>query len=300
MTGIDVNGGKTSLTAVGAALFRASHLVLDYDPKVFEDPFAFPLSGAPGLLEEHANTVLTRFIARLGTEAGPRVFRYLRALTVMRSRYAEDELYLAIGRGLTRYVILGAGLDSFAYRHPDLTSSVDVLEVDHPVTQTWKKKRLLELGLHQPPNLMFLPLDLKESSLTDGLSAGRYGLAEPAFVSWLGVTQYLPESAVLRVLQQVGSLPEGTEIVFTYIAPRNTLDGESQRFWDLCSRSTRERGEPWITFFETTRLIRTMKELGFSEIQNLAPKEANARYFAGRRDNLSVAGIEHVMRGRVP
>ena len=152
MRGIEADGGKTSLTAVGAAVFRAAHLVLDDDPKVFEDPFAFALSGASGLLKEHANTVLTRFVARLGTEAGPRVFRYLRALTVMRSRYAEDELYLAIGRGLTRYVILGAGLDSFAYRHPGLTSSAQVLEVDHPVIQKWKKERLLELRLHQPSN----------------------------------------------------------------------------------------------------------------------------------------------------
>jgi methyltransferase (TIGR00027 family) len=299
MSGIEGSGGKASLTAVGAAVFRAAHLVMDDDPKVFEDPFAFALSGAPGLLKEHANTVLTRFVAKLGAEAGPRVFRYLRALTVMRSRYAEDELRLAIERGLMRYVILGAGLDSFAYRHPDLTSSAQVLEVDHPMTQTWKKERLLELGMHQPSNLVFLPLNLKQHSLTDGLTSAGYGPAEPAFVSWLGVTQYLPESVVFRILRQVGSLPDGTEVIFTYVAPRNTLDHESQRLWDICSQSTRERGEPWITFFETTRLIRTMQKLGFSEIQNLAPKEANARYFSGRRDNLSVAGIEHVMRARV-
>ena len=183
MRGIEADGGKTSLTAVGAAVFRAAHMALDDDPRVFEDPFAFPLSGAPGLLKEYANTVLTRFVARLGTEAGPRVFRYLRALTVMRSRYAEDQLCLAIERGLTRYVILGAGLDSFAYRHPDLMSCAQVLEVDHPMTQTWKKERLLELGLHKPSNLVFLPLNLKEHSLTDGLTAAGYGPAEPAFVS---------------------------------------------------------------------------------------------------------------------
>jgi len=296
----NVSGGKTSLTAVGAATFRAAHLALDDHPRVFEDQFAMPFSGAPGSLEEYARTVSARFIARLGPQAGPTVFRYLRALTVMRNRYAEDEFRSAMERGLTRYVILGAGLDSFAYRRLDLAESVQVFEVDHPATQTWKNERLLQLGLHHPSNLISLPLNLKEHSLTDALRAGGYGLEEPAFVSWLGVTQYLPEDAVFRILQEVALLAVGTEIVFTYIVPRVALDDEDQSLLDLFSTSTKERGEPWMTSLETAALIRTLQEMGFSDIQNLAPEEANTRYFADRNDTLRVPGLEHVMCARVP
>src|SRR5262249_2374013 len=154
----------------------------------------------------------------------------------MRSRYAEDEFSSAMERGLTRYVILGAGLDSFAYRHADLAAFVQVFEIDHPVTQSWKQRRLFELGVQRPSNLIFLPLDLSGQSLLDGLRAGGY-TAQPAFLSWLGVTQYLAEDAVFRILQQVTFLAPGTEIVFTYIVPRHTLDDENQRLFTIFTQS---------------------------------------------------------------
>lgn len=300
MIGIRSNG-RASLTAVGAAVFRAAHLALDDDPKVFNDPFALLFSGADGevSLYDHANKILAMFTARLGAKVGPKVFRYLRALTIMRSRYAEDEFSSAMERGITRYVILGAGLDSFAYRHPDLAASVQVFEIDHPVTQSWKQQRLFELGIKQPSNLIFLPLDLNDQSLLDGFSAGGYTAQQPAFVSWLGVTQYLAEEAVFSLLQQVAFLAPGTEIVFTYIVPRHALDGENQRLFTIFTQSVSARGESWVTFFETARLTRRLQELGFTQIKNLRPEEANARYFAGRTDALSVPGLEHVMHARV-
>ena len=300
MSGIIPNR-RASLTAVGTAVFRAAHLALDDDPKVFNDPFALPFSGAGGevSLYDHANKILAKFTARLGPKAGPKVFRYLRALTIMRSRFAEDEFSSAMERGLTRYVILGAGLDSFAYRHPDLAASMQVFEIDQPVTQSWKQQRLFELGVQQPSNLIFLPLDLSDQSLLDGFRAGGYTAQQPAFLSWLGVTQYLAEDAVFRILQQVAFLAPGTEIVFTYIVPRHTLDGENQRLFTIFTQSVSARGESWATFFETARLARRLQELGFTQIKNLTPEEANARYFAGRTDALSVPGLEHVMRARV-
>jgi len=300
MIGIRTNR-RASLTAVGAAVFRAAHLALDDDPKVFNDPFALLLSGAAGEVSvfDHANKILAEFTARLGPKVGPQVFQYLRALTIMRSRYAEDEFSSAMQRGLTRYVSLGAGLDSFAYRHPDLAGSVQVFEIDHPVTQNWKQQRLFELGLQQPSNLILLPIDLSDQSLLDGLRAGGYTVQQPAFFSWLGVTQYLTEEAVFRILQQVAFLAPGTEIVFTYIVPRHTLDGENQRLFTIFTQSVSMRGESWVTFLETARLARRLEELGFTQIKNLRPEEANARYFAGRADALSVPGLEHVMRARV-
>jgi len=197
-------------------------------------------------------------------------------------------------------VILGAGHDSFAYRHPELAASVQIVEIDRPATQSWKQQRLFELGIQQPSNLVFLPLDLNVQSLLDGFRVrGDTTRQQPAFLSWLGVTQYLAEDVVFRILQQVAFLAPGSEIVFTYIVPRQTLDRENQRLLTIFTRSVGARGEPWVTFFETARLTRKLQELGFTQIKNLRPEEANARYFAGRTDALSVPGLEHVMRARV-
>jgi methyltransferase (TIGR00027 family) len=302
MTGTAPNDGpEASITAVTAAVFRAAHLALDDDPKVFDDPFALPFSGAGGQvsLYDHANTVLTKFTSRLGPKAGPAVFRYLRALMIMRSRYAEDELKSAMVRGLRRYVILGAGLDSFAYRHPDLAGSVQVFDIDHLATQRWKQQRLLELGIRQPSNLTFLPIDLNEQTLLNGFRAAGYSLQEPAFLSWLGVTQYLPEEVVFHILQQVAAMPPGTEIVFTYIVREDMLDGEDRQLFAIFAQSAATRGEPWITLFESAGLTRALEGLGFAQIRDLSPEAANARYFDGRRDGLRVPGLEHVMHAQV-
>jgi methyltransferase (TIGR00027 family) len=295
------NGGRASITAVGAAVFRASHLALDDDPKVFTDPFALPFSGAGAELSlyDHASAVLAKFTGKLGPKTGPEIFRYLRALMTMRSRYAEDAFDSAIGRGHSRYLILGAGLDSFAYRRRDLAASVQVFELDRPATQSWKLQRLLELGLQQPSNLAFLPFDLGKETVLKGFRAAGYFLEGPVFLSWLGVTQYLAEVAVFRVLRQVASLAPGSEIVFTYIAPPDTLDDESKRLFAIFAQSTASRGEPWVTFLETAKLTGKLEELGFTHITSLSPEEANSCYFVGRTDGLRVPRLEHLVHARV-
>jgi len=291
---------RASLTAVTAAVFRAAHLALDDDPKVFVDPFALSFSGVAHNVSphDHAGTVLEMFTARLGPKAGPLVFRYLRALMIMRNRYAEDMLLFGIERGLRRYVILGAGLDSFAYRRPDLAGRIQVVEIDHPATQKWKRQRLVDLGLRQPFNLISLPIDLSEQNLLDELSRGDI-TREPVFLSWLGVTQYLRKEAVLRNLQLFTHLASGTEIVFSYIVPHDTLNEENQALFTIFGQSTANRGEPWKTFFKPAELMRQLQELGYKSIENLTPEEANARYFADRKDALHVPGLEHVMRVQV-
>ena len=129
----------------------------------------------------------------------------------MRSRYTEDELSKALARGIKQYVILGAGLDSFAYRRRDLADVLRVFEVDHPATQQWKRVRLQELGIELPPNLTFIPINFEQQTVTAALQAGGYWPEEPAFFSWLGVIGYLTEEATFKTLREVVAAAPGSE-----------------------------------------------------------------------------------------
>lgn len=218
---------------------------------------------------------------------------------VMRSRYTEDALSLAIGRGITRYVILGAGLDSFAFRRRDLTTAVQVFEIDHPASQQWKQQRLRELGIDRPSNLTFLPIDFEKQTLTDGIREGGYPLDQPAFFSWLGVTQYLTREVVLSTLKQIAALASGIEISFTFVVPPSLLAGDEQRMFAMNAAAAAARSEPWISFFEPAELASHLKELGFTRVEHFSPADANVRYFAGRGDGLRAPGVEHVMLAKV-
>jgi methyltransferase (TIGR00027 family) len=290
-----------SLTAIGAARMRAAHLLLDDDPKIFRDDFALRFGGceSEASLRADTSTGLAEIAAKVGPEIAQRVLQAGRAVMIMRSRYTEDALSQAIANGITRYVILGAGLDSFAWRHPQLASRVEVVEVDHPSSQQWKRRRLQELGIDEPPNLKFLPIDFEKQTLLDGLSDGGYPLDKPAFFSWLGVTQYLTRETVLDTFKQVATLGSGTEISFTFVVPQNLLARGDQRSLAMAAAAAAARGEPWLTFFEPDELTRQLQELGLTRVEYLSPEEANIRYFAGRADGLHVPGVEHVMLARV-
>jgi methyltransferase (TIGR00027 family) len=292
---------KASFTAIGAAKMRAAHLLLDEDPKIFRDEFALRFSGSDSeaSLREDTNAMVAEVAAKLGPEAAQRVFQATRAVMIMRSRYAEDALSRAIAGGITRYVILGAGLDSFAWRHPESAAAVEVYEIDHPASQQWKRQRLQELGIDQPSHLTFLPIDFEKQTLLDGLRDGGYPLEKPAFFSWLGVTQYLTREAVLGTLQQLATMASGTEITFTFVVPQSLLEGEDQRFFAMAAAGAAARGEPWVTFFEPDELVTQLEELGFTRVVHFSPDEANIDYFFGRGDGLRAPGGEHVMSAKI-
>jgi methyltransferase (TIGR00027 family) len=290
-----------SLTAIGAARMRAAHLLLDDDPKIFRDDFALRFGGceSEASLREDLSTDVAEIASRIGPEIAQRVLQAGRAVMIMHSRYTEDALSQAIANGVTRYVILGAGLDSFAWRQPQFVSRVEVVEVDHPSSQQWKRRRLQELGIGEPPNLKFLPIDFEKQTLLDGLRDGGCPLDKPAFFSWLGVTQYLTRETVLGTFKQVATLGSGTEIAFTFVVPHNLLAPGDQRFLAMAAGAAAARGEPWLTLLEPDELTRQLQELGLTRVEHLSPEEANIRYFAGRRDGLHVPGVEHVMQARV-
>jgi len=296
-----VEEGSPSATAVMMAMLRAAHLLLDGDPKIFHDRLALGLCGAgnEAALLAALGTVDADIASGATSGFGTALTRYVRANAVMRQRYTEEELKKALERGVTQYVILGAGLDSFAYRRTDLAPVLRVFEVDHPATQQWKSIRLRELKIDLPANLTFVPVDFERQTLAYGLSAASHRSDLPSFVSWLGVTMYLTEAAVFETLRYIASLAPGTEIVFQYALPESLLDDETRHLVASVKRTASSTGEPWLTEFEPTALAAQLKKLGYAHVWDLEPVEADARYFAGRTDGLRTPPHSHLMKARV-
>src|SRR5262249_9352811 len=266
-----------------------------------QDPLALGLSG----LESKAALLaaLAALQAELARQSTPEIaqqlYGYGRAVVALRQRYTEAALDKALERGIEQYVILGAGLASFAYRRQDLAGVLRVFEVDHPATQQWKRARLRELDIPLPHNLTFVPVDFEQQTLADGLRAGGHQSERPTFVSWLGVTVFLTEAAVFETLRYVASLPLGSDIVFEYALREAQLDTEERHRLAVVKALAAARGEPWLSAFEPTELAARVKELGFRQVWDLGPEEANARYFSGRTDGLCIPHMSHIMQAQV-
>jgi len=280
--------GQPSRTAQSTAMQRAAHRLLEV-PLVFEDPLALRMFGARGV------SWLGHNLDRYRTESA----RSLRAFLVLRSRYAEDGLARAVRAGVRQYVVLGAGLDTFAYRNPH-GERLRVFEVDHPTTQAWKRRRLQEQGIDVPRSLTFAPVDFEKQSLADGLRRSGFDRHAPAFVSWLGVTVYLTRPAVMDTLRFVAaSCARGSEIVFDFGVPSELLSERERRARDAAAARVAKIGEPWLTYFDPQELSAEMRALGFRQTSVLDRDEANERYFRGRADGFRVRGSGRVMAASV-
>lgn len=282
-------------------MLRAAHLLLDDEPKILRDDFALRFSGAENeaALRTALETMRAEFARRDSPEIAEALLRHLRASVTMRSRYTEDELGEALARGVRQFVILGAGLDSFAYRRRDLAGVVQVFEVDHPATQQWKRTRLQEMQVALPPNLSFMPINFERQTLTEALRAGGYQAEKPVFFSWLGVTGYLTEDAIFKTLREVATAVPGSEIVFGYGVQETLLDEESQRMRAVLKERVAAGGEPNLSLFDPASLAARVQALGFSQVADFGSEAANARYFAGRTDGLRVAPLTRLMKARV-
>ncbi len=268
---------------------RAAHQVMDR-PVVFDDPLALRIAGAE---EEPARHLDPRWRART-----PPASR-LRAFLAARSRYAEDALHAAVARGARQYVLLGAGLDTFAYRNPYPARTLSVFEVDHPATQGWKRTRLADAGIAVPGTVSFCPVDFETETVLEALGRTGFDDGQRTFFSWLGVTPYITSGAIAGTLRFVTSLPRGSGIVFDYAVPPSSLDPHARAAFDGLAQRVATAGEPFRTFFEPAVLADNLKAMGFEEIEDLGPEELNTRYFFGRADNLRVAGPGHVMNAGV-
>jgi len=280
---------RPSATAQRVAMRRAAHQLID-DPKVFDDPVALRIIG-----KESASAL----------QADPRQFEttplspYLRAFVAARSRYAEEELALGVRRGVRQYVILGAGLDTFAYRNPHPEGLLHVFEVDHPTTQAWKRARLKEIGIILPGDLTFAPVDFETQTLAEGLRGAGYDPGKCTFFSWLGVTEYLTIEAVMATLRSIASAPVGSGVVFDYMISPSLLTPAQRSRFDALAQRVALAGEPWQAFFDPGLLTRDLRAMGFGYVEDKGPEEINARYFKNRKDGLRVGSLSHLMNAQV-
>jgi methyltransferase (TIGR00027 family) len=278
-----------SATAQRVAMRRAAHQLLD-DPKVFDDPLALRIIGKESASALQADP--HRFEA---TPLSP----YLRAFVAARSRYAEDKLAAGVRHGVCQYVILGAGLDTFAYRNPYPEGVLNVFEVDHPKTQAWKRARLEEIGITLRGDLTFAPVDFETQTLAERLQATGCDPGKCTFFSWLGVTEYLTTEAVMATLRFIASAPLGSGVAFDYmISPSLLTPGQRTRFDEL-ARRVASAGEPWQAFFEPGLLTRDLRSMGFGYVEDKGPEEVNAMYFKNRKDGLRVGSLSHLIYAQV-
>jgi methyltransferase (TIGR00027 family) len=221
---------------------------------------------------------------------------WLRPFVAVRSRYAEDELARAVQRGVHQYVVLGAGLDTFAYRNPYPGSQLRVFEVDHPATQAWKHGRLKDTGIAIPDSVTFAAIDFEKQTLAGGLRQAGFRAEESAFFSMLGVVPYLTRNAAIDTLKVVASLPPGTEIVFDYAIPPATLGKEDRARHDDAAGVVATRGEPWLTYFEPATLGAELRAIGLKQVEDLGPDELHERYFKGRTDGLRLPAMARLVK----
>jgi methyltransferase (TIGR00027 family) len=258
---------------------RAAHQLYDAPPLILDDPIAVSILGA--------------YAAEIERTPGrdpankPRPFSIaLRAFLVARSRYAEDLLAQAVARGITQYVLLGAGLDTFAHRNP--YSSLRVFEVDHPATQQWKRELLLTTGLPAPANLTYVPVDFEHQSLPAQLAADGLDSTIPTFFAWLGVVPYLTFAAFRSTLSFIATRPLGSGIVFDYAQPREALPPREQLAFDSLASRVHLAGEAFQLFFTPAHIAAELAN--FYDLEDLGSPELNERYFANRTDDLRVMG----------
>lgn len=286
--------GQPSATAQRVAVRRAAHQLLD-EPKVFDDPLALRIIGQEGVSELQTDP----YQQDQSRAEALRLSLYLRAYVAARSRYAEDELALAIERGVSQYVILGAGLDTFAYRNPYPESALRVFEVDHPATQAWKRARLKAVGIPLPRNLRFAPLDFEKQALADGLLEAGYDPNAGAFFSWLGVAPYLTIDGVMTTLRFIASAPKGSGVIFDYAPAPSLLPPAQQLVIDALAKRLSAAGEPLQTFFDPSELMKDLQAMGFGHVEDIGPEELNARYFKDRTDGLRVGNLAHMINAQV-
>ena len=256
--------GQASVTALGAAGHRAAHQVLERG-FVFADPLALPILGS-----DAENAIA------LGRERPER--RPLRLFIAMRSRFAEDSARRALEDGVRQILVLGAGLDTFAYRLAP-TRDLRVFELDHPATQTEKRRRLKEAEIAEPSHLAYVAHDFEHGSMTGALEAAGFDPGKRTFVLWLGVTPYLTEEAVFATLGELAGLPGGAEVVFDYANPADRVtDAAARAFHEQMAERVAASGEPFRCFLDSAGLQARARELGFASIEDLDRAALVARY----------------------
>jgi methyltransferase (TIGR00027 family) len=278
---------KPDFTAVITSLWRAAHLRLDAPPHVLKDDI--------GLRLVSDTDVLTAY---LGPEAAGRPdawlahplmgeqFRRWRATMVARARLVEDIVAEQVDRGHDQYVILGAGLDSFAFRRRDLVRTLRVFEVDEPGTQAWKRHRFDELGMSPPEALSFVPVDFEVQAWGEEIAKAGFDRTRPAVVSSLGTSQYLSVDAINATLRDIAGLASGTVCVCTFVLPAHLIEPDEREMRAETEARAAAQGHPWLSSFSVDEVRGLAEDAGFAMVRLLTGDDLAGRYFGERTDGL--------------
>ena len=267
-----------SETAKGVAMHRAAHLLIDADPKLFKDNFAGVFAG----FDDDAS-LLNAF------RTLPEAVQLGRTLFVIRSRFVEDELALAIQHGTTQYVLLGAGLDSFAYRCAAKYPSLRIYDVDSPSTQAWKRERAATIAQPEPETMHFVAADLGDVELLQKLEQQGFDKTQSSFFACLGVTQYLSQQSLRHLLSSTANASSpGSRFVVQYQVTPDSLSSEGgallRSFMDIAER----KGEPWQSLLSPEQMEAELRQAGFSGVRHFGVVEATQQYLQHRSDGLSL------------
>ena len=261
-------------TAVRVALWRALHVQVDQPPHVLEDEVGLRL-------------VAPDEGWRRRPDMDPQGTSQFRASIVARARFIEDLVTEQAGKGVGQYVILGAGLDTFAQRRPEFASRLRIFEVDQPGPQAWKRQRLVELGFGIPEGLRLVPVDFEMNwSWWERLVAAGFDAGRPAVVASTGVSMYLTKEAVAATLRQIATLAPGSTLAMTFLVPFEFAAPEVRPGLQLAEKGARASGTPFISFFTPTEMLTLAREAGFKEVRHVSAADLAQRYFSGRADGL--------------
>lgn len=296
---------RTSITALITAFARAYHSEYD-SPKIFDD-FLAPKFFTPeeyAFFSQNLAKSLEFFDPEFAASCPDQPAALARVMqiqngpvTLSRSRYTEDSLETAVRLGVQQYVILGAGLDTFSFRRPELLKQLEIFEVDHPATQTDKRQRIARLGWEKPQQLHFVPVDFSKDNLAVALQQAGYDSQKTSFFSWLGVTLYLSRQAVFDTLQSIAAIASpGSVIIFDYLDTDAFIPERADKSIQRMQEVVRRAGEPMKTGFDPERFGEELAEFGLNLLENLGPQSIEALYFKGRNDDYHAKAHFHFAR----
>ncbi len=271
-------------TALRTALWRALHVLTDDEPYIIQDKIGYELTKPEKDWQERPDMKFTK---------------RLRASIVARARFVDDVAKEQIKKGIKQYVLLGAGLDSFAQRNTEISSQVDIYEIDQPDTLSWKEEKLIERGYKIPENLHFVPVDFETSSWWNELIAKGFDIRQTTFVSCTGVTLYLTKDAIIDTLKKMTSLAQGSIIAISFYLPLEQLDEEDKPLMEMSIKGAAASGTPFMSFYPVDEIVKLAEETGLKEIQIVSTKDMTERYFKNRTDNLVPASGEYFLVARI-
>ncbi len=270
-------------TAVRTALWRALHLQVDSAPPVLSDAIGLKLIAPPDGWQKRL-------------DMNPAVTARSRATVVARARFVEDLVAEHAARGVSQYVLLGAGLDTFSQRRGPEFSSLRVFEMDQPGPQAWKRERLVELGFGIPGSLHLVPLDFEASAdWKTPLVAAGFDAGQPAVVASTGVAVFLSREAVAEKLRQVAALATGTTLAMTFLVPLDLLEEEERAARQMTEKFAAAAGTPWLSFFAPSDLQDMARAAGFNKVELVSSPMLAHRYFSGRADGLRPSSSEEIL-----